>query len=613
MLPFYFKWLPMKCENCRNTKRFSLCCGRKISSKAWTGIAKKVTVKDSLQQMQSAIQQGNLALAERISQTLQEKCVGNNQLYYLSGLIYWQRGNITKAYSLVKLAYEHDYYVQQVKVNLAKLSSLSGHHKQALKLVKSFIDSTSTQVMLLQVAFDIAKAAEDSQAALYYVGLLVKHAPEDKQHWQDCIALFDECGDPRSGIKTSINALKSFPDEPRFYFNLASLSERINDIEASTNAVRKGLTLAPNDVFGVIIKSRLLRRQEKFTEAQVLLDKCDNANLDKEMRRLYYAECVLNHRARKQSRLALSCADKMHATSRHSEYERTLASVISYYQSIERFNADTLSQLSSVQTDLSPLFIIGFPRCGSTLVEKLIFECYQSIQTDECIAFEEVEKHIYEELAHPWWDTKQSALIEPLAQSLFVRLASVYYSTQKNEGFTPTRPQPLIDKNLTNLTRLPLVSGFFPNAPIVKLIRHPLDTVVSCYLSNFSDQHLWQKNLLSVAEHFVRQEHHWQSIKHTLTNPVLELVYENVVAYSGLTESAHHFIGQHWKGTNRRRENEKTASFQTQTASYSQVEKPVNQRSILFSDEYIEHIPQNVIDVLQPFIEQWQICRENQG
>ncbi|MBT0587047.1 tetratricopeptide repeat-containing sulfotransferase family protein [Alteromonas oceanisediminis] len=608
----------MNCTHCGNEKRYSQCCGLKVSSKAWTGVAKKIVVQNALDHLQNAVQAGNAVLANKLITTLQSKCTGNNRLTYLQGLHAWQGGNVPQAYALVKQAFLRNYTPQQLVVNLAKLASLKDDHPFALALASRFIDPLNAQPALLRVAFDIADAANNDELRFKYAKLLIQHQPHDRVNWLNLIHASDNTEGPASAIFWCSEALAVFSQDAIFHFTLASLLERTNQVSAAQDAVFKGSALSEDDTLGLIVQSRLFRRGQRYEDALACIERCNLSALSPDVLETYHAECVLVYRAINQIKQALSHANQMHNVRPVGNYQHQSQSVEEYLAAVEKFDDEALMPLRDSETELSPLFIIGFPRCGSTLLEKLLFNHYDTIQTDECVAIERAEQCFAKHVGCPWWLASQSTITDDLRNSLHAELSHWYHASQKSSMHANTVDKgdtlgPLIDKNLTNITRLPLVSALFPEAPIIKMCRHPLDTVISCFLNKFIPTQSWHSDIERVAAHYVRVHNHWHKIKQRLKNPFIELVYEDVAESGGLTDVCLQFTDQHWQAVKRRTNFEIATPFTTRTASYSQVEKPVDQASIQFGQPYIEHIPDSILTLLQPCIDDWKALRAIKG
>jgi hypothetical protein len=109
------------------------------------------------------------------------------------------------------------------------------------------------------------------------------------------------------------------------------------------------------------------------------------------------------------------------------------------------------------------LFIVGMPRCGSTLLESIL-SLNSEVQDLGEVSFLEESLH------------KTDDLIE--VQNLYAEKVKLINSEKKI--FT--------DKNLFNFLYCPVINNFFPNARIIHCTRNPLDNILSIYRTNFLNQ-----------------------------------------------------------------------------------------------------------------------------
>src|SRR6185312_15830718 len=86
------------------------------------------------------------------------------------------------------------------------------------------------------------------------------------------------------------------------------------------------------------------------------------------------------------------------------------------------------------------------------------------------------------------------------------------------------------DKMLPNFLYLGAISALFPDAHVIHCTRDPLDTCLSCYMTDFVFGHEFAQDLSHLADyhrHYNRLMSHWRD---TLKFPLIEVSYERVVA-----------------------------------------------------------------------------------
>jgi tetratricopeptide (TPR) repeat protein len=124
------------------------------------------------------------------------------------------------------------------------------------------------------------------------------------------------------------------------------------------------------------------------------------------------------------------------------------------------------------------IFLLGFPRSGTTLLEEVL-ACHPDVSTTgEKDALDDI---VLDALAVP-------SHLEQL-RTLGDREASRYrarYWTSLQKFGVPVEGRILIDKQPFNTVRLPLIARLFPDAKIIFCLRDPRDVVLSCFRRRFS-------------------------------------------------------------------------------------------------------------------------------
>ncbi len=127
----------------------------------------------------------------------------------------------------------------------------------------------------------------------------------------------------------------------------------------------------------------------------------------------------------------------------------------------------------------SPVFIVAFPRSGTTLLE-LTLDAHPALLSMDEQPF--VQNALDDMIAHGARYPEQLAGLQPRQLQL---LRARYYDRVFRRLPQLGAQQRIVDKNPLNMLRLPVIRRLFPNAPIVLAIRHPGDVLLSCYMQHF--------------------------------------------------------------------------------------------------------------------------------
>ena len=254
-----------------------------------------------------------------------------------------------------------------------------------------------------------------------------------------------------------------------------------------------------------------------------------------------------------------------------------------------RFVGDLLAQTSkadffgkSGHDSESPVFIVGMPRSGSTLMEQILSSHPQIGGIGEASHI----RNLAQSVGYSTNDGKGlSRIIRTLSQDKARDLAELYLRLSTEAAPGNAR---IVDKHLHNFEFLGLIGRLFPHARILFALRDPMDNCVSCYMQPLSRFHSYTQDLRSLGQYysdFRRLIAHWQKV---IPNPTMEVHYEDVVADTeGMARKIIDFLGLDWDPA--------CLDFQKNTArvktlSVAQVREPIYQSSVKRWKRYEAHL-----------------------
>jgi tetratricopeptide (TPR) repeat protein len=181
-----------------------------------------------------------------------------------------------------------------------------------------------------------------------------------------------------------------------------------------------------------------------------------------------------------------------------------------------------------------PVFVVGMPRSGTSLVEQIIASHPAARGAGELEFWTDVvRKH------------EGAIRKEPPAESLSRKLASDYLGVLARHSRDATR---VVDKAPGNCDYLGLIHCVFPNARVIYLQRDPIDTCLSCYFQQFSPRMNFTTDLADLAHYYRGHQRlmaHWRRALRQGT--LLEVPYEGLVAdQEGWTRRMLDFVGLPW-------------------------------------------------------------------
>lgn len=248
----------------------------------------------------------------------------------------------------------------------------------------------------------------------------------------------------------------------------------------------------------------------------------------------------------------------------------------------------------------SPIFIVAFPRSGTTLLE-LTLDAHPSLASMDEQPF--VQSALDDLLATGIRYPEQLGNVtEPQLEHVRAR-----YWERVRSKVTLAPGQRLVDKNPLNLMRLPTIRRVFPNARIVLAVRHPCDVLLSCYLQHFRapDFALLCSDIATLAAGYRKTFDFWYREAALLQPAIHEVRYETFVAdFEAQTRLLLEFLGVPWNNAVLAPGARARAKGYISTPSYSQVVQPVNQKSVGRWRPYARHL-QPAMPFVQPWLERW--------
>ncbi len=248
----------------------------------------------------------------------------------------------------------------------------------------------------------------------------------------------------------------------------------------------------------------------------------------------------------------------------------------------------------------SPVFIVAFPRSGTTLLELTLDSHPSLISMDEQPFVQNaLDDLIAAGIGYP----------ERMAELTSAQLDQVRagYWERVHRKVNLEAGQRLIDKNPLNILRLPAIRRVFPHAPVILAIRHPCDVILSCFMQHFSapDFALLCGDLKTLAVGFRRTFDFWYAQKALLNPTALELRYETFTErFETEIRAILEFLALPWNDAVLRPQETARDKRFISTPSYSQVIEPVNRRSVGRWHAY-ENRFADILPIIEPYLERW--------
>ncbi|MEQ1756006.1 MAG: tetratricopeptide repeat protein [Micropepsaceae bacterium] len=395
-----------------------------------------------------------------------------------------------------------------------------------------------------------------------------------------------EDNNPEKAVETYQRAIALKPTLSDSYNNMGNALKELGRFDEALAAFNKTLELAP-DAYGAYVNlvdtkkftsndDRHLVEMEKYQASFASMPAEKQMHLHFALGKAYddlkrYDEAF--------EHLRKGCALKR-ATINYNEND-----VLQLFERIKKtITKDVVQKLSGsgVAGDL-PIFILGMPRSGTTLVEQIIASHPRVKGAGELRDMSETVASVR--------DSKGNAAPYPeflpvLKQDEVGKVANSYF--RKLAKHAPNAER-ITDKMPSNFYFAGLIHLAIPNAKIIHTNRSPVDTCVSCFSKLFAGEQSQTYDLGELGRYY-RAYHdlmqHWREV--LPAGAFLDVQYEEVVADTeGQARRILEYCGLEWDpGVLNFHKNDRPVK----TASASQVRKPIYSSSIARWRNYEKHL-----------------------
>ena len=421
-------------------------------------------------------------------------------------------------------------------------------------------------------------------------------------------------GDARASLGQYAQALEAFEEaarlEPARLESIADLAFRLeseNRLEDAQAAVQSGLVFDPAHPLLRLIAAKLARRNGDLQQGLQRLQGVDLSGVKPELAAAIRHELGLLYDRLGDSQAAFAAfADanrlQLQAPQHQGENPGT------YLEFVAAWRRDfTDAWLASCTphpkepASAMPVFIIGFPRSGTTLLEQIL-DSHPRLKAIE-------EKPLVNDLMHQVVGLQAGT--ERLPQTL-ARLDAAQAASLRQAYFEAAARyvqlspgEILVDKLPLNIVRVPLIWRIFPDAKFILALRHPCDVCLSCFM------HLFGMNpamanftaLDDTALLYTRVMGLWQHYAQLLPLSCHRVRYEDMVADPREeTQRLFDFLGIEWDDAVLRFYEHARRRSRIDTPSYHQVTEPIYDRAANRWKRYQAQL-EPVMDPLRPFAE----------
>lgn len=534
---------------------------------------------------------------------------GDSRAQFMLGVIHARQGELEPAEHHLRRAVELEPGLAAAWLNLGQVYELLQRYAEAedgllkaLALQPDLLDASESLGRVLFATGRIAGAIERFHA-------VVEREPSRLPALSGLITSLHLAGRMSAAYQVGTQALSIAPDHAGILISMGQICRDVGGLDESLQYFRRVLELAPGHPAALLGEAEVLERMGRPDEAlarlQPLLPHADRnpdvlilyariasrLGLDADIAaRLEGAlhSAGLNVRSREQIHYLLG-----ELYDRAGRYDEAFA----HYRSandpagrdpaqdrnpdptdaiIAGLGAPGFASLPRVErAGITPIFIVGMPRSGTSLVEQILASHPEVYGAGE-LNFISV---IAAELGYGNGNGAFAPDPEALRTLSRRYLDVIAEHTGGARFFTDKMPH--------NFLYLGLIALLFPHARILHTRRDPLDTCLSCYFQNFSGTHQYTRDLGRLGRHYRNYERlmdHWRR----LGVPFLDVEYEALVGDpEAVSRRMLDYCGLDWNEACLRYYESGRVS---DSASYNQVNKPVYTTSVGRWRHYADHL-----------------------
>jgi len=463
----------------------------------------------------------------------------------------------------VKFAKQHLKRLQELPTPLLQVTHLVAEEKliKGEVLCKNYLKTDPLNTEGMRLLADIATKLGVLNEAEYLLEAAINLAPDNIQIRLDFIQILRK----RQKFKEALGQAKELyernPANPVFKSQYAVESMQSGDYERALGLFDEILDILPHDYATLTSKGHALKTIGDQEGAITSYSKA--CRVKPSYGDAFYALANLKTYSFSDSQIeimsqALRSMDISHqhrvhfsfALAKAYEDRKRYEQAFTYYEmgndlkrTLSRYDAALMTEELQAQSEIctdelflknrgsgdlspDPIFIVGLPRAGSTLLEQILAS---HSQVDGTLELPNILS-ITHELRGKNKTSGQSEypeVLNKLTNSDFVRLGQAYISdTRIHRQGAPF----FIDKMPNNFRHIGLIHLILPNAKIIDARRHPMACCFSGFKQLFAEGQEFTYGLHEIGTYYrdyVRLMQHWD---HVLPGKILKVVYEDVVA-----------------------------------------------------------------------------------
>jgi len=381
----------------------------------------------------------------------------------------------------------------EVAARLGRNASAEILLERCLELAPSFTPARHQYAIVLQ-------RQNKAAAALKQIDQLEKLDPHNSAYRNLKAVTLVKIGEYRESIEIYAEVLKAHPEHPRLWLNYGHALATEGREKDCEEAYRRSIRAAPD--LGEAYWSLANLKTFRFTaeDKSAMRAQLERADLREEAR--LHFDFALGKALEDEARYAESFKHYVRANALRSQRVNYDAEEMSDYvrRSKELFTAKFFASRADFGSPApDPIFIVGLPRAGSTLIEQILASHSQvegTMELPDLLMISGTLAGRKDPSSAPRYPTVLAELDADACRAL-----GQQYLDQTRIQRKTVKPL-FVDKMPNNFLHIGLIRLILPNAKIIDARRHPMAGCFSCFKQQFAEGHRYTYSLTDLGRYY---------------------------------------------------------------------------------------------------------------
>ena len=497
------------------------------------------------------------------------------------GVLLVERGEFSDAAISFRSAVNLDAEFLEARRNLARALLQSEQFSEAASEFRRILEISPDDVSATLALATVLRQLEDYDGAGACLNQILKADPGHVEALFQRGLMLQEQGELHEALKALERIVVEDPDHASAHNLLGVVSQALGELDGAVSCFRRAISIQPH--FAEAHRNLAMARRhvavdDDVRRTQRLMD------LDIDETAIMHAEFALakiyDDLGQTEDAFAhLSHANRLKRSSIHYDVSQDRI----FFESLKRtFDATFFSDREQWGADdATPVFIVGMPRSGTTLIEQIIASHPRVWGAGEIL---DLDRLLWmapgSDGTQDWCDAMASLNENDVGEFAASYLSAVKRGTQAVDRIT--------DKTPGNFHYIGMIRVMLPRAKIINCVRHPLDTCFSCYQNYFTRGVPFAYDLRELGTYYRLYSSMMEHWRETLPGFIYDLRYEELLRnQEAESRNVLDFCGLEWDPA--------CLDFHrterpVQTASAVQVRQPIYRSSLGRTSPYANHL-----------------------